>query len=266
MTTSSSSSRRALAALAILGALVAGCGPSGDSPVSLDNNRDTKGKPAAPARDEAPSVVARGELPTEPAGRAMRRACRRYVPGSADPVRCLTLLPQAAIEPSLQGGRDYEQPEGAFLFGLRLPGNAAGKVSLALFGGRLGGLPLSESGGKWPAEADAGDVGDVLNIVGYGPLDPGDVNARPGPNARPPARGRTTVDGRPAILVTWREQPFAGTVHATNDGIIFNRGGTGWLVSLRFAPDVDRPARVSLLKRVAASLRALDREQGGGTT
>lgn len=251
------------ASLVVLAALVvAGC----ELPLSTNQNRDTKGKPSQPSVDTSPKIVPRGELPIEEASAVMRRACRKYASGASDPVRCLARLPEAGQRIVLQGGRDYEQLPGAFLFAVRMGDSPPGQVTLTLFGGRRGGLPLTQSEGQWPAEADQEDVGDALNIIGYAPLDPNDPDARLGPNARPKAVGRTSVDGRPAILVAWRDQPFSGTVHAANDGIIFNRGDTGWLVSLRFTKDVDRAARTSMLRRIAESLETLDSQGGAGTS
>jgi hypothetical protein len=112
----------------------------------------------------------------------------------------------------------------------------------ALIGGRCGAFPLRVVDGEWPAAAR---LPRDLGLVGSLPLEPGQ---RVAPPVRLRVLRRVEVDGEPGLLVRAREFP-AGGVHGGHVGVVWNRGGSGYTLTIHRA----RPVAVLRAARAISS-------------
>jgi len=218
---------RALAAVAVLAALVAGCGGE-DEPAPVP---------------ERPASLA-PQLP-----RALPAACARLAAGTDIPVLC---PPAARAGPAaldlVQEDLDPE-PCGYLTELLANPNRPTGAApSHVVFGGRCEPLPLDAGSGRWEV-----DPLISLRLVANPPLESGKQPRI----ARPHVLGPFEVRGRKGLLL--RSDPFPeGGFHGGAYAVVWNEGGAGYAVSLRF-PRGERgeaPARAELaeLRRFADSL------------
>jgi hypothetical protein len=212
--------RRHIAVVALIAAGTAiGCGGGGDARTA---KRDTT-RGAAPT--PATQVVA---IP-----RAALRRCAALAPRRDIPVLCPTRLPSARWFDRYQ---TLAEGRSQYLTDLQTRPEGSGAAFHVLAGGRRGRFPLTTTqDGKWPV-----DTPPPSRSCCAAPGDLGLIGARPGKEhgtfapVRLKLLRRTTVDGRPALLLRVAGYPNGG-VHGGHLAIVWNQGDNGYTLSMHFA-------------------------------